>query len=276
VPGYRHEAAGTLTHLGLLLQQTKRCQEADATYRDAVALRKQLAADFPIVPEYRRLLAGALTDLGLLLQATHRFHEAEPAFGEALALRQRLAADFPILADDQSELAGAMVHVAGLARQRGNLAQARELLEQAHPYHQATLKANARHPGYRRLFRNNWLALAQVLTDLGDHAAAATAAEKLCQVAYDPAKDGYAAAAVLARCVRLGEKDAHLADAKRQELARSYADQALTMLGEAIAKGYSDTEQLKKAPEFEPLRSRAEFQALLTRLADKPNKTAPK
>jgi tetratricopeptide (TPR) repeat protein len=276
VPGYREELAGTLTYLALLLRQTDRAQGADANYRDALALRKQLAADFPTVPEYRQLLARTLTDFGLLLQATDRSQEAELAFGDALASRKQLATDFPSVPYYQNELAEAIAHMAGLARRRGDLAQARELLEQAHPYHQAALKPNARHPGYRRLLRNNWLALAQVLTDLGDHAAAVTAAGELCHVAYDPAKDAYGAAVVVAHCIGLAETDARLPEAKRKELAQSYGDQALAMLREAIAKGYNDSEQLKKAPEFEPLRARAEFQALLTTLADKSNKVAPK
>jgi tetratricopeptide (TPR) repeat protein len=275
VPGYREGLASTSTNLGLLLWQTDRSQEADASYRDALALRKQLAADFPTVPEYRRLLARAHTDLGVLLQAMDRFQEAEQAFGDAWALCKQLAADFPIVPDYQNELAEAMVHAAGLARQRRDLAQARELLEGAHPYHQAALKANGRHPGYRRLLHSNWLALAQVLTDLGDHAAAVTAAGELCCIGCELAKDNYAASAVLARCIGLAEKDTHLPEAKRHELARSYADRALTLLREAIAKGYNDAEGLKKDPEFEPLRSRAEFHKLLTTLADRAKKTGP-
>jgi len=113
------------------------------------------------------------------------------------------------------------------------------------------------------------------LTDLGDHAAAVTAAGELCCIGCELAKDNYAASAVLARCIGLAEKDTHLPEAKRHELARSYADRALTLLREAIAKGYNDAEGLKKDPEFEPLRSRAEFHKLLTTLADRAKKTGP-
>jgi hypothetical protein len=217
-------------------------------------------------------LATALIDLGLLEQAMDRLQEAGLALRDALAVRKQLSAEFPTVPDYQNELAEAMVHAAGLARQRADSAHARELLEQAHAYHQAALKANARHPGYRRLFRSNWLTLAQVLVYLSDHASAAAAAAELCRVAYDPAGDTYAAASILARCLPLVEKDAQLPEPKRTKLAQSYADQTLALLREALAKGYDDAPQLKQAPEFEPLRKRAEFQEMLTTLAAKANK----
>jgi tetratricopeptide (TPR) repeat protein len=275
VPQYQNELAAILKNLGLLWQATGRFQEAETAYREASAIWKPLTADFPTVPAYRQDLAGAVSNLGRLLQANGRSQEAEAAYREASALRHQLAADFPTAPDYQNELAEVMVDLAGLARQRRDLAQARRLLEQAHPYHRAALKANERHPAYRKSFHDNWGELTQILVDLGDHAAAAAAAGELCHVACDAVGDNYAAALILGRCLPLAEKDLELSATKRRELAQSYAGQALTLLREAIAKGYQDAEQLKQAPEFEPLRARAEFQELLTTLAEKGKKTTP-
>ena len=61
-------------------------KEAETAYGDALALLKQLAADFPARPEFRRDLAESHNNLGLLLHATGRLKEAEAAYGEALAL----------------------------------------------------------------------------------------------------------------------------------------------------------------------------------------------
>ena len=42
-------------------------KEAEAAYADALALHKQLAADFPTRPEFRQELAGSHNNLGILL-----------------------------------------------------------------------------------------------------------------------------------------------------------------------------------------------------------------
>ena len=78
--------------------------------------------------------------------------------------------------------------------------------------------------------------------------------------------DAYNAACALAQCVPVVEKHTKLPENKRQELARSYADRALAMLGQAVAKGYKDAAHMKKDTDLDPLRSHPEFQELLKEL----------
>jgi hypothetical protein len=61
----------------------------------------------------------------------------------------------------------------------------------------------------------------------------------------------------------LAENDRDLSESKRAQTARSYADQALTRLRVAVAKGFTNAEHLKKDPDLDPLRSRTEFQKLV-------------
>src|SRR5262249_22313103 len=91
----------------------------------------------------------------------------------------------------------------------------------------------------------------------------AEAAAQLGRAAVDPAGDVYSAACYLARCVPLAEKDAKLPEAKRQELARSYADRALDTLRQALKSGYKDIANMKKDPNLNPLRRRPDSQKLL-------------
>jgi hypothetical protein len=59
-------------------------------------------------------------------------------------------------------------------------------------------------------------------------------------VAYDPGNDTYKAANYLGLCVVLNVKDARLDDARRKELARSYATRMQALLRQAVSHGNKD------------------------------------
>ena len=94
-----------LARVGLMRYRLGELKEAEAAWRDALALRKQLAADFPTRPEFRHNLAKSHNNLGVLLSNTGRLQEAEAVWRDALALQKQLAADFPTSPDYRQELA---------------------------------------------------------------------------------------------------------------------------------------------------------------------------
>ena len=61
--------------------------QAEAAYREALEIRKQLAVDFPTRPEFRQEQALSQNNLGLLLRDTGRLKEAEAAYREAVEIR---------------------------------------------------------------------------------------------------------------------------------------------------------------------------------------------
>jgi hypothetical protein len=75
--------------------------------------------------------------------------------------------------------------------------------------------------------------------------------------------------------VPLAEKDAKLSQARRQELAKSYADQAVGALRQAVAHGYQDAAHMKKDTDLDPLRGRDDFQKLLAELDKGASKGKP-
>jgi hypothetical protein len=116
------------------------------------------------------------------------------------------------------------------------------------------LKPNRERPTYLLALRNQYLCLARTLLALEEPAAAARAAAALPEVYRTNPGDYYRAARFLAQCAsRAGQEAA----------SRTYADQALTLLREAMARGYKDRESLLKEPDLEPLRQRDEFRNLL-------------
>jgi tetratricopeptide (TPR) repeat protein len=105
VPDYRYELARSHISRGTLLQDLGKRPEAEAEFRQALALHEQLARDFPAVPEYCRWLANSHNNLGIILKYLGRWPEAEAECRRALALQERLAADFPSVPEYRQELA---------------------------------------------------------------------------------------------------------------------------------------------------------------------------
>ena len=85
----------------------------------------------------------------------------------------------------------------------------------------------------------------------------------------DPVKDPFDAAGWLAQCVPLAEADQTLAESQRRQTAAGYADRAMDLLRQAIAKGYKDVKHLTTDKEFDPLRQRDDFKQLLAELESK-------
>src|SRR5262249_26307292 len=137
------------------------------------------------------------------------------------------------------------------------------------PHHQAALQASPKDRTYGLFYHNNLSTLTNCHLHLGDHARLATTAEELAHFGYDPANDTYKAAGDLCRCVMLARKDARLAEAKRKELAQSYADRALALLRQAVARGFKDAAHMRQNPTLKPLRAREDFKKLLAELEGK-------
>jgi len=263
-PVYMDTLSTSLDQLAGVLRDAGRNPEAEEIFQQALATRTQLVADYPAVPEHRRGLAMTLNNLGILLKNTGRAREAEELYKQSLAIHKQLAAELPSVPDHQNEVAGAMVNLARMQLDRNELVGARRLLEDAVPYHQTALKAMPNHPAYRRFYRINRWRLAETFLKLNDHAAAADAAGQFLAAAVELPRDAYTAAGLFAGCVTLAAQDKSLTELRRQELTTAYGDRAIAALRQAIDAGYSDRTALATDSSLEAMRSRDDFQTLLT------------
>jgi hypothetical protein len=241
-------------------------RDAEAAYADALALRKRLADDFPARPEFRQDLADGLGNLGVLLQITGRLKEAEAAHTDALTLRKQLAADFPDQSDLRNGLADSYTNLALLRLGQRDFKASKAHLDEAGLHHEAALRANPRHPEYRQCYRNNLKALIQVDAGLGDWAGAKQAAQKSCDLGWDPPRDAYAAARGLSLCIPIVRSDDSATKDERDQRAACYGDEAMQMLRAAAAKGYKDDARMGKDDDLAPLRERDDFKKLLAEL----------
>jgi hypothetical protein len=158
------------------------------------------------------------------------------------------------------------LNLANVCNERENYAAAKDYLEQALPHHRAALKINPRHPDYRVAYRNTLRTLASTKARLNDLAGALLAAQSIQSLSWDSPTDAYHAARSVAQCIPIAEKNEKLDDVQRQQAAKFYADQAMAMLRDAVAKGWKNVAQTKRDTDLDGLRQRDDFQQLLKKL----------
>ncbi len=265
-PEFRLDLVKYLINLGNLLRDKGKLREAEAAYGEGLPIAKQLAADFPMRTQFSLELASGLNNMGMLLRERGRLPEAEAEYFKALAIDKQLVSSFPTIPDYRNKLAGTLLNLAYAANIRRDFAAARRLVDEATPYHRAALQANPQNPEYRAYYRNGLVELTQSCAGQGDRSAALAAATKRRDLGWDRAVDAYHAACMLAQCVPIVEKDDKLDAPKRQAEVQFYADEAMIMLQDAVAKGYRDIEHIKTDVNLDTLREREDFQKLVAEL----------
>jgi tetratricopeptide (TPR) repeat protein len=276
-------------NLGELLADRERWAEAEAEYRAALALDEKLAAEFPALPAYQSDLALNHNNLGMALRALKRPAEAAAEFREALAVRQKLAADHPDvlqyavdegytcwslanLVRDTGAAAAlewydrAIARLAPVVARQPRLARAREYLRDSHKGRAEALVQLRRFPEAlgdydRALELDNGsersrlrMRRAAAVAQAGDPTRAAAEVEAAA------AADGVPAAALADGACALA-----LAAKGDPAAADRHAAAAVALLRRAVAQGY-DGARLDSDPALDPLRRRADFQALVAPL----------
>ena len=269
-PEYRQELARTYTNLANICMLTNQMAEAQEAIGEAQILQEKLAADFPKRPEYRQELGGSINTLSIVLNQTSRFQEAMEAGRRALGIRRRLVADLPNVPGYRAELATTLTNLGAFLRDtEEQFTQSQQYLEEALSEQQAALKANPKNPVYRRRVGTIYENLALTLMKTSDHAGAVNAVNEMLRFATGQPEDFYSGCCIFARCVPLAANDFKLAEGARKELVQAYGARATALLGEAIAKGFSDAAHVRQDKDLDPIRMRADFQQLMQRLETK-------
>src|SRR5262249_34030437 len=113
-------------------------------------------------------------------------------------------------------------------------------------------------PAYRDNLVATLLILAGLQVNLQNHERAAQAVAELKALTPPVREEDQEAAAVVARCVPLAEKDKRLSGREQDRRVSYYGGLALALLDEA-GPDCRDRTALKKSPDFAPLRDRDEF-----------------
>ncbi len=265
VPGYQIELARSHSSLAGYFYNLGSYPEAEAEYRLGIAGQEQLVADYPSVPQYRYELAGVLNDQGTLMRVTRKWDEAEKALRRAIQHFEKLPADFP---DSQLNLAASNQNLGNVLRDGGKALVSLAAYDKAVALLEPMVARQGLQSNARLFLRNATCDRAIARSELGrqadaiaDARQAASLAEELLKAdgAAAPTPDAiYDGAAFFAQNARVK------GDAALQE---QFAKRAVELLTQAKNAGYFRdprlVEKLKKDPDYDPVRQRADFQAFL-------------
>jgi tetratricopeptide (TPR) repeat protein/serine/threonine protein kinase len=163
--------------LALMLRDSNRFQEAEVTFRKALAVQEPLVLDFPAVPAYRAEFAGTLTDFGRLVQPA-RPQDAEQAYRQALAVHEKLVDDFPTVGIYQLSWLANRAQLFNLLRNTGQFQEAEKLNRQGIARLEKYAAANPRVPNYRRELARSHNLLGILLRNAGQNDEAAVELQK--------------------------------------------------------------------------------------------------
>jgi hypothetical protein len=190
-------------------------------------------------------------------------------------LRAALTRDLPSSPHHFFKLGGALRGLAKLVTLRGDLGEARRLQEQLIASSRALLALAPQNADLLQGFQGIRSELIETLIGLGEHEGAAGSVAELVALSPGSGPESFRAGSFLARCVPLATADARLSDARRADLAKTYADRAIELLRESVKSGAVNVEALRGDRSLDALRSRADFQALLAGSAAAPTTRSP-
>ncbi len=110
--------------LGSVMQDTRRYEDAERLYREALAMREQVIAEFPDNLSLLDNVAHNKAYLGELLLTLGKPDEAEVFYREAIEIRQRFVDDFPGIHDYWRRLLVLNTGLSNVFRAKGNLIEA--------------------------------------------------------------------------------------------------------------------------------------------------------
>ena len=145
-----------------------------------------------------------------------------------------------------------------------------DLLERAIRHHRAALENDPRDRAVREFLRDDYSVLCLALLRAGSHKRAASTAEELPRVLPGELSEYLRAAAFLVESGVSVSSDPVLTDARRKEVAESYAVRAVGLLRRAADRRILTDPGALRIKELAPLRSREDFEQLHQSLLDRP------
>jgi serine/threonine-protein kinase len=293
---------------GKWYEDTERSKEAERDFREALAISEKLAKSHPEEAEYESSLVQSCNTLGLLNVTMSRFAEAAGYYDRAQALAQHLVKENPKVPGLLVALAGVRCNQAHRLALSGKFAGALGVYELAAAELQDVLNREPGHADASQFLCNTHLGEAVTLNQLGRHAEAARMYEKVLALENGPrrpgfrkfyastlaragdharavaeaqalegqanAEDRFFLSCVYATAVEAVAKDQGKPSEERAALGERYAHLALDGLRQLADGGYFRGNKeawqfLQRAPEFDPIRSREDFQQFLGQMETK-------
>jgi eukaryotic-like serine/threonine-protein kinase len=267
IPRYSSELAYSHGVLGWLLSNAGKSSKADDEYGKALALRQKLADNYPAVAQFQGELAENLTDIGWRLDQTGKTEEALGYCTKAEAIRSKLAATHPATAADMDQLANCVTYKAVCLRHTGKLDLALAACERALAVLEPLVKAHPEVSDYRMHHGETNLRLGQVLCDMKDLSGAAAAWKRACE-RYEGIKSPNGQQTFRLACCHAslaglaGRPGSGISTAEGPERT----EKAMVVLRQAVVLEYRNFDDYRTESALDSLRTRPDFQVLITDL----------
>ncbi|HEX5050221.1 MAG TPA: protein kinase [Planctomycetota bacterium] len=234
--------------------------------RSALRILDPLLEANPDFADALRAQAKIYNDLSITLDAVDRREEADVAIGEAIQRLRRLVDLDPAVVENRANLAASYINLGASQQEQGELKAALASFRAGEPLLAAALAevpSRTNWQGYQ--YTLTWY-LGQVLGQLGQHEEQVEVAHKLAAMQADDARTQRIAAGLLATAVGLVAADTTLPEAARSARRAELETESLARLQRAAELGCTDFERVRDGVDFEPLRPRPDFAAILARL----------
>jgi serine/threonine-protein kinase len=262
VPGrldYKALVAHRRFELADLLSNFNRKPEAKPIYERCLVEYEELVHTCPVVPEYRHSLTQLTTRIGDRYRAARQFAEAEAFYDRSLPLAEGLAREFPEIPSYRLGPVAVRTSLAKLAVFRRDAGRARELLDRTLGELDAELKKNSKDDYVHALRNTNLGYLARAQAMAGDARAAAATAAQLEEFAR-ASMERFNAACYLALLFK-DVQDSAKPGAERDALINTLVNRSIAQLRKAKAAGLQGVGAMLDDTDFDPIRTREEFQA---------------
>jgi tetratricopeptide (TPR) repeat protein len=244
--------------------------EALTSYRQALAIRRKLADADPSAAPLLSDLAQSYNDIGVLQNETGHPAEALASLERARAIFRDLADANPAVSQFQGDLAVSHQVIGSVQEQTGRPDQALTSFELARALLQKLVAANPRHAlfQFRLAMSHSYVGMARRRAGRPAEAAAelgraVAIMERLC----DLQPDGYNLYNLACFRSQLSGIAVQPGSGLTAVDAGSLGEQAVATLRRAVAAGLGDIAFMRRDPDLDPLRSRADFQLLMMDLA---------
>jgi serine/threonine protein kinase/tetratricopeptide (TPR) repeat protein len=164
-PVGRQSRVEGLFRVGLIRQRLGEFKDAEAAYRDCLALYQQLAVDFPSEAAYRGQAAIIRHNLGHMLEETGHLTEAEAEYRAVLPLQRQLAAEFPN--EYRYDVVASLRSLAHLLLAKGRPEEAEALFREGLVLTKQLVAAFPTNPRFRREGAIGYLNLGVALINMG-------------------------------------------------------------------------------------------------------------
>jgi tetratricopeptide (TPR) repeat protein len=280
--------------------------EAKEACRKAVAVYEELIRDHPNVVAHQQRLAQAYNNLGLLYMWENEHANAEAAYRQSLALNEAILRDHPSVVSLINLVGASYGNTATHIRESRSPEESLEWSARAVRTVEPLLARDPRDAQARSTLFYTFLGRARALLDLGrreeadkdwrraielsegqprmemqldrphplarlgEHVQAAKEMETLLAEGHTQALNLHTFSWVYALCSAAAANDSRLPTAEREKLAERYGRRAVELLREAQAVGYFQDPgrlaDMKDNKDFDPIRSRPDFQKLRAEL----------